>query len=640
MSPLLFLSAALAYSPADVSPTRWIDAPEGALDQRPPRSAPELARVTTLADGWRPLLRGAHDGKVAVLVEASLEDPLSAALAVWRTDMEGDGYQVLLQSWAGGDAESLRAHLQGLRDEGLEGAILVGDLPLPWFELANDYPGYDLGHTEDFGDGVGFGYGPATFPTDLFLMDLDGLWIDADGDGVYDFHNGSPPEIWVGRLHLPAAMGDEAEVLNAYLARDHAFRRGALRGNGSALAYVDDDWIEWAGEWAGEIAGGYPEVALVSEADETTREGYLAELEGGLDMMAVFVHSSNSAHFFSQPSGDGQLNLSEVPLASDAMFYDLYACSAGDWSRPTYLAGRYALQTERGLLAVGSTKTGSMLERSGYYAALGQNRSFGAAFHGWWQGVVPYDQSDRVSWYYGLVMAGDPTLRPGWPELAVEPSSLELFADPALGGDLSFTVGNSGVGELIWTAHPEGFAVSPSSGVLAPGEEEELVLTFAPLTDGVPLEGALVLEAQGASNSPLDLPVRYGGWPDPELCFTPDPVVMTPEQRRAETHAYVEVRNCQPGPLRWSVAPREGWLNLIEVSGTELLDGEVGVVHVKIEGVDEPGTATLRFSGDVDADLEVIVDLPERRVCGCSEGGTAGSWAWMALILLGMRRRR
>ncbi len=56
----------------------------------------------------------------------------------------------------------------------IEGAILIGDLILAWYEMREP--------THWGGDHV-------EFPIDLYHMDLDGEWIDSDSDDKYDDTN-------------------------------------------------------------------------------------------------------------------------------------------------------------------------------------------------------------------------------------------------------------------------------------------------------------------------------------------------------------------------------------------------------------------------------------------------------------------
>jgi hypothetical protein len=75
----------------------------------------------------------------------------------------------------------------------------------------------------------------------------------------------------------------------------------------------------------------------------------------------------------------------------------------------------YVLGNQQGLASIGSTKTGSMLEFENFYAPLANGEVMGEALRQWWNSTMLqyetsiYQQYYR-SWFYGMVLTGDPTL--------------------------------------------------------------------------------------------------------------------------------------------------------------------------------------------------------------------------------------
>lgn len=111
----------------------------------------------------------------------------------------GYGCSVELLTLRGGSPEDLKGLLRGRYSlEGLDGAVLIGRLPAAWYEIANDHAWYQGG------------YGYADWTCDLFFMDLDGTWQDADANRIYDAHTAGrgdlEAEIFVGRIDT-SAMG-------------------------------------------------------------------------------------------------------------------------------------------------------------------------------------------------------------------------------------------------------------------------------------------------------------------------------------------------------------------------------------------------------------------------------------------------
>ena len=71
----------------------------------------------------------------------------------------------------------------------MEGCILIGDLPIPWYET-------------DFGDPPEH----EEFPIDLFYMDMDGVFADDDEDGS----GGAYPD-WEPHLHFGLRRGSPVD---------------------------------------------------------------------------------------------------------------------------------------------------------------------------------------------------------------------------------------------------------------------------------------------------------------------------------------------------------------------------------------------------------------------------------------------
>lgn len=75
------------------------------------------------------------------------------------------------------------------------------------------------------------------------------------------------------------------------------------------------------------------------------------------------------------------------------------------------MGGEYVFGTNLGLLAVGSTKTGSKLAFDDYYYPLGEGATFGDAYLAWWTARAAGGFSDyEKDWHYGMTLLGDPLL--------------------------------------------------------------------------------------------------------------------------------------------------------------------------------------------------------------------------------------
>jgi len=93
------------------------------------------------------------------------------------------------------------------------------------------------------------------------------------------------------------------------------------------------------------------------------------------------------------------------------LFYNLFACGPGRFVDQDYLAGAYIFNTSYGLITVASSKSGSMLNFIDFTTPLGEGKTIGRAFKEWFDAQAPYEDWER-GWYYGMVVNGDPILRP------------------------------------------------------------------------------------------------------------------------------------------------------------------------------------------------------------------------------------
>ena len=357
-----------------------------------------------------PAAAHAAGSNVEVIVNSSLyaSGLIDASLEQYLADLRVQGFSPTLTTKSFPTPGHLKVHLAGKHNTtGLAGAVLIGDLPSEQFERYDQFnsPGsYER------------------FACDHYFMDLDGVWEDNDENEIYDTHSGDmAPEIWVGRLKVSPLVSlhagrTEASLLNDYFQKDHDYRTAQLASNQNGMAYVDDDWRNLAAGWAGDLAQSVAgHVDRIDQPATTTAADYLARLQSQqYESVLLAAHSSATSHSFkvgSQWTG-GTVTSSELAAANpQALFYNLFACASGDFTRSGYIGGEYVFGTVRGLLAVGSTKSGGMLSDGPYYQALGEGDTFGQAFLDWW-GAKAADGIDggEQDWHYGMTIIGDPTL--------------------------------------------------------------------------------------------------------------------------------------------------------------------------------------------------------------------------------------
>jgi hypothetical protein len=391
-------------NPYGIPVTRWVG-PEGShptgfeeWKQKSNPGGPFSARLIVSRAGVKGALR---TGGVCVLVNNLLLSGLQSSLDQYLIDLTMEGYSVTIYGLSGGTPQELRVFLQEEYQKGMTGVVLIGDLPVAWYEAECWDP---VEHEE--------------FPCDLYYMDMDGSWDDSDADGLYDLHTGDlAPEIWLGRLTagpLVANTAAEIALLQNYFRKNHLYRTGQAPLLNRALVYVDDDWEPWAAEWGGNVGQAYADRTLVSDQYTTVADDYESRLPQNHESILICVHSNPTLHYFKIPPDiwDSWTNYDEIPAIDPvAYFYNLFACSNARFIESNYMAGWYIFCNTYGLASIGSTKTGSMLEFGSFYGPFGSGRTCGEALADWFSTLFADGCLDwELCWYYGMTLCGDPTL--------------------------------------------------------------------------------------------------------------------------------------------------------------------------------------------------------------------------------------
>jgi hypothetical protein len=352
------------------------------------------------------------DIPICIIINSLLQLQIQAFFSRFLTDLEMEGYNIdLYTATNNGDEVALKNLLVSeWNTRRIVGAILIGDLAVPWYEMTEP-PGWGGDHVE--------------FPIDLFYMDLDGLWLDADANGLYDDHldgdGDMEADIWIGRLfasNLTYHGATEVAMMNNYFNKNHRYRSKDLRLYDKALAYIDNDWHIYG--WENEVALAYPFTDAVTDIYQTNREDYMMRVRESTDNeyenLLICSHSSPWAHYLYWGTGPYDYSLFHNYEIEDidvqVLFYNLFACSNARFVEQNDMGDWYIFQSTYGLLSVGSTKTGSMLCFYDFYDPLGQGASFGDAFLSWCiNDIETCAEDESRPWFYGMSLLGDPTLK-------------------------------------------------------------------------------------------------------------------------------------------------------------------------------------------------------------------------------------
>jgi len=399
-------------------------------------SVEEYAAQISMYEPFRArVVIGCTDGdpEMVILMEEGLSDSVGLPLLQqWIDDIESEEYTAELVEISYAEPEEIKTFLDSLFDLGLQGTVLVGNLPAAWVAVWDTQ--IEMGEL---------------LPCDYFFMDLDGEWLDLwigyprdslpGQDGLYDTFQGElDPEIWAGRIRVDNLynLGDPVEMLQAYLARNHEWRLNGDPEPVKALCYVDDDWQPYSGTYHAAMQLLYEDVELVDSSAQTCAQDYEeVRLPDTYSWISPHVHSNPNTHFW-QPSAGTTLWSEIVPIAPPARFYNLFACSNCRFTTVRNMGGIYVLATDAGLAAVGSTTSGAMLLSSYFYGPLGGGGSLGEAWKLWWDRIALNGFSQgELNWHIGMVLLGDPSLVPSMYLTGIEepdpaPSLLQVAVAP------------------------------------------------------------------------------------------------------------------------------------------------------------------------------------------------------------------
>ena len=326
-----------------------------------------------------------------VVVESSLREDLSESLEQYRRDVEElEGITVHIEEWEAGTVDDLKELLFAHVDlDGIEGALLIGNLPYARFEQE--------GLISD----------DRSFPTDIYLQDRDAQWIDQDYNGVDDFHTPLELDIYTSRL-----IGT-VEQLRRYFDRVHRYRREGSLLEPTALIFIDNDWADLDTSDFLQLNRLYTVVDVVQAPDESSRDNYVAKLmDEGAEFVFQKFHTGPRKLMFDDFDEGGQPEKNEllinlIPLTK-ASFLNLTNCGAARFTTPgESIAEVYTVGTEYGLAVIGSTKVGAITDSRLFHSHLADGMRWGEAYKAW------FNEEGKSSdeWHLGILLMGDPLLK-------------------------------------------------------------------------------------------------------------------------------------------------------------------------------------------------------------------------------------
>lgn len=323
-------------------------------------------------------LHAGSSNRVAVIVNSHLLPKIEDSLKQYEKDLISEGYSVVVQGWSlekQPDPKELKSFLHGLykSNEGLGGALFVGDLPIVMFEPteANNSKKKDYVHQQ-------------TFLTDKFYMDLEGdEWLDTDDNGYYDmpaFVNGKRVhlDIWVSRLKASGlrqfAGLKEWDLVNKYFEKNHEYRVGLSEYPEWNLLYIQDDHANERNNFnRSHFYDSLSEKYTIPILRGTAGNEFLHLLnEGSFEYVTWVIHGSPRLLAFDQcdynelpkwndsnsTTCNGQYGyitskrLAQTNVSPGGLFSVPCSCWVGKYTEPDYIMGTYLFKPQAQTLSM------------------------------------------------------------------------------------------------------------------------------------------------------------------------------------------------------------------------------------------------------------------------------------------------
>jgi hypothetical protein len=376
-----------------------------------------------------------HRGKVLLVVERSVADPLRRELSRLQQDLAGDGWVVLRREVSRSDSPvNVRAMIKAVYDSdpaNLKSVFLFGHVPVPYSGQLNPD-----GHPDHIG----------AWPADAYYGDMDGAWtdhtvnyvqtvnsdsLDAErmsnrpGDGKFDQTTlPSAIELEVGRVDLanmpgrvtwggPATFPSEIELLRKYLNKDHAFRHRVLTAPRRAIL---GDYFGIRGGEAFAASGFRSFAPLVGARNirnlntefndgkgvwirETSQNDYLLVYGCGAGGYGTISGLGNTGLY-----NDGS-TIEMVNANVRGVFNFLFGSWLGDWDHEDNIL-RSPLATDYGLVSAWSGRPHWFMHPMGAGETIGHVARMAMNNTGLYQTQINSSQN-RIH----IALMGDPTLR-------------------------------------------------------------------------------------------------------------------------------------------------------------------------------------------------------------------------------------
>lgn len=319
-----------------------------------PDSYPSFADISTSIANVAVIEKDDRDQQItAIIIDNVYYDSLSSYLTRYIEDVTkyfyGVSFNIYQRNYSEfGSPEQVRLFFSQINaNDGVNGAIILGELPfanfeLPWGEIAT---------------------------LALFYEDLDGIFMDQDNDGIYDYHDwgsNEDVEMWTSWIRPPS--DDPIGYLRSYFDKTHQYYINEDLLFDHAFLTVNEDWCgvqnsalgnafnsTYGERWDFLGCGSPPDAYKDSFINLWTNNDYQA--------LSIWAHSGHYGHFFdwddSQSPGN-YLSAQELgQLSNGPQMSFVWGCSAMNLSdRPeNSLSTWYIMGENNGMSAIGTSRS-------------------------------------------------------------------------------------------------------------------------------------------------------------------------------------------------------------------------------------------------------------------------------------------
>ena len=376
-----------------------------------------------------------HDkGTIAVLVDTSFSDSCATGISQLMADLSGDGWRVLRHEIPPSLPDTAVKHIiasdYALYPE-MNSVLLLGHIAVPYSADFDTIVYPPDGHVP---------YHQGAWPADIYYGSILGLWTDmfatdtlgswtanwnVPGDGKWDQDSISAPcTLEVGRVdfdNMPVFGTTPVQMMNSYLARDHAYKMNTL--NIAHRALISDNFGAFGGEAF--AANGWRNFAPLLSRDSVQVIPFIASLA---DSSFQWAYGCGGGSFQSAGGIGATSDFAANPV--NGIFVMLFGSFFADWNvQNDFLRAPLCAATP----ALTNCWAGrpnwffhhmALGENIGYSARLSQNNN-----------NYLYNPGGYGTGYIHVALMGDPSLRTDY---ILQPSGMAIASYPDSGAFISW----------------------------------------------------------------------------------------------------------------------------------------------------------------------------------------------------------